>query len=228
MWTDHIFTSTENQNKCWLPLNSITDKLWYVNDTTQNMRVIVGAFTEHPIAWKVSKCENSTYPGIQMLTLAQDIYDPHKDYIERDGNEKIIGMWADYWDTTNEPNIEPIDPSIPVMKPTIIGKIKASTPSIKVGGSYKTLTVQLFDSSDNDITDQFSDADFIWTCSVINKDKTAVPFDGETWRKGTTFNQKKIKFPNDRSYLDKVLEIKCTIIHKDIGLEVTEQFDLII
>ena len=35
------------------------------------------------------------------------------------------------------------------------------------------------------------------------------------------FNQKKIKFPDDRKYLGKTLDIKCVI--KDI--EIAEQFD---
>lgn len=228
IWIDRYFHSLDNVEKSYLPLNAITENINYVGENMKNQRMIISAKVNHPTVWQVTKVENTHPIGVLQMTFSQTEFDPHRDYIEPDETGKIIGMWADYWDTTNEPNIEPIDPSIPVMKPTIIGKIKASTPSIKVGGSYKTLTVQLFDSSDNDITDQFSDADFIWTCSVINKDKTAVSFDGATWRDGTSFNQKKIKFPNDRSYLDKVLEIKCTIIHKDIGLEVTEQFDLII
>lgn len=218
----------ENQNKCWLPLNSITEKLWYTNGSMENMRVIVSAFTERPVTWKISKCETITYPGIQMLTLYQDIFDPHKDYIEKDENGKIIGMWADFLSTTNNPNIEPIDTSVPIIQPIIMGKIKASTPTIKVGGSYKTLTLQLYNSNDNEITDQFSDAKLTWTCNIIDRNENVTAFQAVTWRDGTSFNQKKIKFPNDRSYLDQVLEIKCTIMHKDVGLEVTERFDLII
>lgn len=221
IWRDFNFTTQENQNKCWLPLNTITEKFWYTNDSTQNMRVLVSAFTENPVAWTISKVETANNIGIQMLTLYQDFFDQHKDYIEHDDNGNIIGLWADYYDL----NIEPTDPSNPEPIPSNIhGKIIASTSTIKVGGSYKTLTLKLYDTNGNEITYNYSDADFVWTCSITNGDETTILTDKVTWLKGTSFNQKKIKFPDDRQYLNQLLDIYCSVD----GIETTTQFELII
>ena len=222
LWTDHVTTSQENQNKVWLPLNTITEKIWYTNEQSQNMRVLVSAYTDNPVAWTISKVETANNLGIQILTLYQDFFDQNKDYIEKDSNGNIIGLWADYYDS----NIEPTDPDTPSPTPsTIHGKITASTSTIKVGGSYKTLTLKLYDADDNEITDNYSSYspdDFKWTC-YIKGNETDDLSDKVAWLNGSLFNQKKIKFPDDRSYLNQILVIKCVVD----GIVTIEEFELI-
>lgn len=224
IWRDYNFTSQENQNKCWLPLNSITEKIWYTNDNSQNMRVLVGAFTENPVAWTISKVENANNLGIQQLTLYQDAFDQHRDYIEKDLEGNIIGLWADYYSSS----IDPTDPSEPTPTPSSnSAKITASTSTIKVGGSYKTLSVSLFDENGTDITDNYSNATFEWICSIDGVDYTENT-DVITWLNGNVFNKKKIKFYNDRSYLTKTLEVKCVVSKDDENIETVMQFELIV
>lgn len=204
LWTDLRFTSQENQDKVWLPLNPITEKIWYTNESSKNMRVLVSSFTDNAIAWQISKVENAQPLGIQKLTLYQDFFDQHRDYIEKDSDGNIIGLWADYFDS----EIAPTDPSTPTDPPSsITARISASTSTIKVGGSYKNLTANLFNDSNEDITTKYADATFTWTCSIDDEDWT----DKVTWRVGTEYNQKKVKFPNNDSVLGKTLSIKCTI-----------------
>ena len=182
------------------------------------MRVLVSAFTENPVAWIISKVETANNLGLQMLTLYQDFFDQNKDYIEKDSNGNIIGLWADYYDS----NIEPTDPDTSSPTPSnIYGKITASTSTIKVGGSYKTLTLKLYDA-DNEVTDNYSSATFDWTC-YIKGNETDDLSDKVTWLNGSLFNQKKIKFPDDRSYLNKILVIKCVVD----DTETVEEFELI-
>ena len=222
LWTDLRFTSQENQDKVWLPLNPITEKIWYTNESSKNMRVLVSSFTDNAIAWQISKVENAQPLGVQKLTLYQDFFDQHRDYIEKDENGNIIGMWASYFDS----EIVPTDPSIPTTPPSsITAKISASTSTIKVGGSYKNLTVNLFNDSNEDITTKYADATISWSCSIDNEDWT----DKVTWRDSTEFNQKKLKFPNDAAVIGKILTVKCTIEKDDatiesesISLELTE------
>lgn len=223
LWSDYTFTTTENQKKCWLPLNSISEKIWYTNDNSQNMRVLVGAFVDNPVAWTISKVENANEIGIQMLTLYQDFFDQHRDYVERDKTQKIIGMWADYFDL----DIEPTDPvgNTPILSSNY-GKIVASTSTIKVGGSYKTLTLKFYDETNDEISDFYSDAIINWTCSIDCEDYTNNPV--ITWHDGSLYNQKKIKFSNDRSYLNKTLNVKCVIIKDSETIETCAQFELII
>lgn len=221
LWTDYNFTSQENQNKVWLPLNSITEKIWYTNDNYQNVRVLVSAFTEQPVAWTISKVENANNIGIQMLTLYQDFFDQNRDYIEKDSNGNIIGLWADYYDS----NIEPTDPcTATTVSSTIHGKITASTSTIKVGGSYKTLTLKLYNSDNEDVTDSYSSSTFDWSCYITDGNEMTDLFDVPTWSNVSKFNQKKIKFPNNRDYLGRLLSVKCIVDN----IETVEQFELIV
>ena len=212
LWTDLRFTSQENQNKVWLPLNPITEKIWYTNESSKNMRVLVSSFTDNAIAWQISKVENAQPLGIQKLTLYQDFFDQHRDYIEKDTDGNIIGMWASYFDS----EIAPTDPSTPTTPPSsITARISASTSTIKVGGSYKNLTVNLFNDSNEDITTEYADATFTWTCFIDNEDWT----DKVTWRASTEYNQKKVKFPSDASTIGKILSVKCEIIKDNLTIE---------
>lgn len=212
LWTDLRFTSQENQNKVWLPLNPITEKIWYTNESSKNMRVLVSSFTDNAIAWQISKVENAQPLGVQKLTLYQDFFDQHRDYIEKDSDGNIIGMWASYFDS----EIAPTDPSTPTTTPSsITARISASTSTIKVGGSYKNLTVNLFNDSNENITTEYADSTFIWTCSIDDEDWT----NKVTWRSGTEYNQKKAKFPNDTSVIGKILSIKCEIVKDDLSIE---------
>ena len=212
LWTDLRFTSQENQDKVWLPLNPITEKIWYINESSKNMRVLVSSFTDNAVAWQISKVENAQPLGVQKLTLYQDFFDQHRDYIEKDSDGNIIGMWASYFYS----EIAPTDPSTPTTPPSsITARISASTSTIKVGGSYKNLTVNLFNDSNEDITTEYADATFIWTCSIDDEDWT----DKVTWRAGTEYNQKKVKFPNDTSAIGKILSVKCEIVKDNLPIE---------
>ena len=191
------------------------------------MRVLVSARTNNPIAWIISKIENANPMGLQMITLYQDFFNQHRDYIEKDDNGKIVGLWADYYDNDN-PNIkssnEQIDDNNPSMTTKNYAKIKATTSSIKIGGTYRVLTVNLFDLQGTNITDDYKNASFKWTCFIDDEDFT----DKVSWSSTQKFNQQRIKFINDRKYLGKVLKVKCTIINNVNVIETIEQFDLII
>ena len=152
--------------------------------------------------------------GRTKLTLYQKPFNSNTDYIEKDENGIITGLWANYFDGT-----APTDPSTPTTPPSsIAARISASTSTIKVGGSYKNLTVNLFNDSNEDITNEYADLppeNFQWTCSIDNEDWT----DKVTWRAGTEYNQKKVKFPNDTSTIGKILSVKCKIVKDDLPIE---------
>lgn len=208
VYVDRVFGHTDNQNKLILPMNSITEKFWYTDDDSKNMRVIVSALMENPTVWKITKCESASPLGLQKLTLYTNFFNEHTDYVNLETGE----MYANYFDS----GIAPTDPSTPTTPPSsITAKISASTSTIKVGGSYKNLTVNLFNDSNEDITTEYADATFAWTCSIDGEDWT----DKVTWRAGTDYNQKKAKFPNDASTIGKILSIKCEIIKDNLTIE---------
>lgn len=152
----------------------------------------------------VSKVERVNVRGRTKLTLYQKPFNSNTDYIEKDENGIIIGLWANYFGGT-----APTDPSTPTTSPSsITARISASTSTIKVGGSYKNLTVNLFNDSNEDITTEYADSTFTWTCSIDNEDWT----DKVTWRTGTECNQKKVKFPSDTSVIGEILSVRCAVI----------------
>lgn len=63
-----------------------TETLFY------NIRMIIDAKVEsEPRAWLISKINRISPNGICRVTLTQDIFDQHKDFIEKDGNGNIVG-----------------------------------------------------------------------------------------------------------------------------------------
>lgn len=201
-------------------MNPLTEKIWYTDDEDYDMRVIISTVTEHPSVWKITKCENVQPFGIQKLTIYNDMFNPHTDYVNLETGE----MYADYFQSSIEPT-DLLDTTLTPSSNT--AKITASTATLKVGGSYKTLSVNVFDENGMDITDNYSDATFEWTCSVDEVEYTNNT-DVITWLNGTAFNKKKIKFCNDRSYLEKILEVKCIVSKDDKTIDTVMQFGLIV
>ncbi len=199
-----------------LPINDLTKYLYYTHPVSnQNQRMVVSALTEKPIVWKISKVVTHSPVGVIKINLSQDSWNDHTDYVNLETGE----MYADYYSSSTEPT----DPDAPSPTPSnTYGKITASTSTIKVGGSYKTLTLKLYDADNNEVTDNYSSATFDWTC-YIKGNETDDLSDKVTWLNGSLFNQKKIKFPDNRSYLDKILVIKCVVD----GIVTIEEFELI-
>lgn len=207
-YVDKVFSRPDNQTKLWFSMNSITEKFWYSDDDDKNMRLIVSAPLEQPVTWRITKCENAQPLGIQKLTLYQDRFNEHTDYVNLETGE----MYANYFDS----EIAPTDPSTPTTPPSsITARISASTSTIKVGGSYKNLTVNLFNDSNEDITTECANATFTWTCSIDDEEWT----NKVTWRADTEYNQKKVKFPSDTSVIGKILSVKCEIVKDNLPIE---------
>lgn len=174
-----------------------TETLFY------NIRMIVDTdvLTE-PRTWLISKVNRISPNGIARITLTQDIYDQHNDYIEKDIDGNIIGMWADYYNSNIIPtSIEPEDtPTSPAScKITCSGK-----PQLKVGGSPKTLTVIFYDEEGNETTD-YSVTGWTYTIDgqpLYNTYINISPVDGAV-------NKYKCTFLGDDTFIGKVINIQC-------------------
>ena len=215
IWTDRVTSSQQNQELLFIPTNEISDTIYYVsedNNTNQRLIVDIPNYSIEnwtPNTWVVSKVERVNVRGRTKLTLYQKPFNSNTDYIEKDENGIITGLWANYFGGT-----APTDPSTPTTPPSsITARISASTSTIKVDGSYKNLTVNLFNDSNEDITTEYADATFTWTCSIDDEDWT----DKVTWRAGTEYNQKKVKFPSDTSVIGKILIVQCIIFDDHQG-----------
>lgn len=141
VWTDFKLTTVEDQQKFIVPINKYSENLFY------NQRMIIdnmGVSTE-PRAWIISKVNRIQANGNVLITLAQSVYDQHKDYIERDENNNIIGMWADYYDGDLTPETDTETDT----KHVVITYKGAQNRQFKVGGSARTFIAEVRDKDDS-------------------------------------------------------------------------------
>lgn len=183
--------SVENQRKGILPMNDISATIFY------NQRFIISAPIPEPLAWRITKTEDVSPKGVRRLTFAQDRWDQHNDYIEKDEDGNVIGMWANYYSSNVEPTPVAEDEPLPS---SITSKITCSgKPQFKIGGSAKTFTVTYYDYDDQEIPDYVIGN---WTFTI----------DGETVPNNlltlTAENNKiKVKFLGDDSYIGKIFTV---------------------
>lgn len=156
-----------------------------------------------PRAWLISKINRISPDGIARVTLAQDVFDQHNDYIERDSDGNVIGMWANYFNSNIEPTFVPEDTPSSSTVPTITSRITCSgKPQYKIGGSAKTFTVAYFDHENQEMTDH-PVGSWAWSIDGENILNTLIDYTQDG-------NKIKIKFLGDDSYIGKILTISNT------------------
>ena len=198
LWLDFKIQSVEDQQKFAVPMTRETETLFY------NIRTIVDTAVEtEPRAWLVSKINRISPNGIARITLTQDRFDQHKDYIEKDEDGNIIGMWADWYQSDVEPAPAIIDePDIP----TITSKITCSgKQQIRIGGSAKTFTVTYYDEEGNQLDDTSVASSGRWGLWL---DENRVPNSLVEFIETEDNSKLKFKFVGDDSYIGKILTIK--------------------
>lgn len=208
-----------------MPLNPITEKVFYVNDANQNQRLIISAMTENPRTWKVSKCEDMLMGdfGLMRLTFVQEAFNNATDFVDYnavnpDGSKDVYAMYASYYESPVEPEE---DTGIETVSNACV--LSASTNSIKTGGSYKTITALFYDVSGADITDTYLSKLSMDSWSFYIDDVEIKNGDLITVLEQATANKIKVRFANNMDYLTKVLVVKVVIgdIVGQLSLEIT-------
>ena len=181
--------------------------------------------TENPRTWQVSKCEDMLMGdfGLMRLTFVQVAFNQAVDFVDYnavnpDGSKDVYAMYASYYESSVLP-----EEDINIETGSDACVLSASTNTIKVGGSYKTITVSFYDDSGINITDTY--------LSKLSMDNWTFYIDGVEVENGdliavlgqTSTNKIKIKFANDLNYLTKILEIECAVddIVGKLSLEIT-------
>ena len=191
-----------------VPLNQTTETLFY------NHRMII----DSPLysddgenrAWLISKVNRISPHGIVRITLAQDVYDQHHDYIERDEDGNVIGMWADYLSS----EIEPADVEEDIFSP-VTAKITCSgKPQIKVGGSAKTFTINYYDYND-ELLQEYEPG--LWRIYI---GETLIPNILVDLTYSEDNRKVKVKFLGDDSYIGSILTVKNTSNNISASLDV--------
>lgn len=215
LWIDRYVQALDNVTRAILPLNSISQSFGYLKENGENQRLIVSAKTDFPTTWKVSKVDNTSPIGLLKVTFKEDNFNPNTDYIEKDDNGDIIGMWADYYDT----NFSPINPGDddPEPKPYNHCLLSSSNFSLRNGGRYKTITSTYLNMDEVDISSEYSDKDKEYFFEIDGEDVK----DYITYEIKDDKNIIKIKF-NNSDYIGKFLIVRTLIdyIWGEIKLEI--------
>ena len=137
--------------------------------------------------------------------------------------EGTVDITATYSTASTTTTMTIADSSTPSVDYTM--NIVSSSYSIRVGGSYKTLTVRYYNSEGTEITDDVivnkTREDYVWSawCKGVDiTNNTSLV----TWGDNSAVNQKRIKFLNDRSYIGKTLTIKCVTD----GITINRDFEI--
>ena len=198
-------------------LSSIPEE--YVTDTELNAK---GYLTSHQdLSAYALKTEIPTVPSLDGYATTQYVdnaianvpttdlsnyYTKAETYSKTEVDTLVANSGGSSSGGTTEPTTPTPTPE-PTPTPTYNVTIESSTNEIKVGGSYKSLTAKVTDANGNDVTANYADATFTWTCSIDGNDYT----NNCTWRNGSEFNQKKVKMSADMSYAGKYMVVTVAI-----------------
>ncbi len=176
-----------------------TETLFY------NHRLIIDAkVATEPRAWLISKVNRISPNGICRITLSQDTFDQHKDYIEYDDDGNIVGMWADYYSSNitptevayDEEETESSDDTTSTAT-TYTSKVTCSgRAQIKIGSSAKTLTVTFMDEDGNASDYQSGE----WSFMIDGEDASSV-----LTLTSVSDGKVKVKFVGGEEYSNKLL-----------------------
>ena len=178
-------------------MNSLSEHIFY------NLRMLIDnkidvKSGDEPRAWKVSKVNRINSNGTLLVTLAQDKFNAHTDYIEYEDESNpstIIGMWADYYsvDGTTPSDDTPPEENIH----SVISFVGKST--LKAGGGYKKFTVTFYDGE--------MPIDFKlgqWAFFINGVDASSLL---ETDTTDVDVNQIKVRFIGSEEYVGKTLQV---------------------
>lgn len=121
-------------------MNDISKTMFY------NVRIAISEPIDEPIVWRCTKVEQTSPKGTNRLTFAQDHWNPDCDVIDpvNSSGEVMKGIWCNYYTKDGTLSV-PEEEEEPVTE--VYGKITcAGTQEIKVGGSYKKLSIAYFDT----------------------------------------------------------------------------------
>lgn len=197
LWQADKIESVEDQQKFMVPMNSQSEQIFYNQRMIIDNKIDVKAGNE-PRTWTVSKVNRISSNGTLLVTLSQDKFNSHTDYIEyEDENDPntIIGMWADYFSSDGTVPSDETTPDEDIHSVIqYVGK-----PNIKAGGSYKKFTVIFYDHEtviDHKIGQ--------WTFTIDGEDASSLV---QTDTTDVEKNQIRVRFIGSEDYMGKTLKV---------------------
>ena len=126
MWLDYVTATVENQEVFWVPTNSDTKTILY---DTKFLKSEAGRMP--PLAYKVSKIEDTATIGITKFTMTQEMYDPARDNAELlIANYYIQGVQPEIFETEENPTVSDLEITY------------SGSPAVKAGGGFKKFALK--------------------------------------------------------------------------------------
>lgn len=126
VWLDYTTQTVENQEVLWIPTNDDTKTIYY---DCKFLKSSPGRYP--PLAWKVSKIEDTATEGISKITMTQEMFNP-----ATDNAELMIG---NYYESAVEPEILETE-EIPTTSDLEI--TYSGSPAVRAGGGFKKFTLK--------------------------------------------------------------------------------------
>ena len=206
-WRGDKITILDNQDKFWLPWNPISSEIKH------DQRLFLSMIQDEPYVYMVSKINNTSPKGVVEFTVVQDSFNKDADYVDNNPNSPTYGeMYADYYSST----ITPVPEEIPtdIVTTTDILSIEAKTYNVRINGGSKVVNAKILDKDGNDVTNNYSSDDLIWSFELkdSNEDITSILSEDLTYNETNKEKYKyKFKFSGDEKYLNKIITVKLTI-----------------
>ena len=218
-------------------LSSIPEE--YVTDTELNAK---GYLTEHQdLSAYALKTEIPTVPSLDGYATTQYVdnaianvpttdlsnyYTKAETYSKTEVDTLVAnsGGSSSGGGTTEPTTPTPTPDPTPTPTETYNVTIESSSNTIRVGGSYKNLTAKVTDANGNDVTANYSNDNFQWTCSIDGNDYTNDSM--VVWYKGSSTNSKRVKLTSDAmSYIGKNMVV--TVVIGDSRITGTTTLEII-
>lgn len=118
--------TVENQEVFFAPTNDDTKTIYY---DCKFLKSVPGRYP--PLAWKISKCEDTLVDGITRFTMTQEMFNP-----ATDNAELMIG---NYYESAVEPEILETEeiPTVSDLEIAYSGK-----PAVRAGGGFKKFALK--------------------------------------------------------------------------------------
>ena len=190
----------DEQGKFWLPWNKIS------SEVKHDMRFFISMLQEEPYVYKASKIKNTAPKGVITVTIEQDRFNADSDYVNLDTGE----MYADYYSSTIIP--EEVAPEIEAT--TDVLSIEAKTYNVRINGGSKVVYAKILDQDGNDVTNNYSGEDLIWSFKLKDSDEdiTSLILEDSTYNEANKDKYKyKFKFLGDEIYLNKIITVTLKI-----------------
>lgn len=175
----------------WLPTNDDTKTILY---DTKFLKSSPGRYP--PLAWKVSKIEDTATEGISKFTMTQEQFNSATDNFEL--------LIADYWESAVEPEILETEeiPTVSDLEIAYSGK-----PAVRAGGGFKKFALK--SRIDGKLVDCAEEVK--WSVDFSDGDLSQL----ETSADGNVF---KVKCKPDYSLIGKTFTITATNQHSSKSL----------